>query len=157
MKQNVLLRIGQYFFYFLMAVCVLLIVIFYINTGKINTDDSIPKQMSDLGSILDYLISWAYVLVGLAVVFAVGFPLIRMVSSPKAGLKTLISAAILAVIFFIAYQLGSDKILDIAGYTGPDNIPSRLKLTDMGIFATYVLVAGAILAVVYSSVSKLFK
>jgi len=157
MKQNYLLRYGQYFFYLLMAVCVVLIVIFYINTGKVNPDDSIPKQMSDLGSILDYLINWTYILVGIAVLVAIGFPVIRMFSNPKAGLKTLISVVILVAIFFVAYQLGSDKILDIAGYTGPDNVPTRLKLTDMGIFAMYALIVGSILAVLYSSVSRIFK
>jgi len=157
MKQNVLMRIGQVFFYALMAVCVVLIVIFYLNTGNINPDDPKIKQMSDLGPILNYLLVWAYILVGIAIVFSIGFPLFNMASNPKKGLKTLISVVLLAVVFFVAYQLGDDTILQIAGYNGKDNVASTLKLTDMGIYAMYALIAGSILAVLYSSISKLFK
>ncbi|MFO7617419.1 MAG: hypothetical protein R6V75_09225 [Bacteroidales bacterium] len=157
MKQNTLVRIGQYFFYLLMAVCVVLIVLFYLSNRNVNPDDSIAKQMADFGSMMDIMMIWVYILLGIAVVAAVGIPLIGMISNPKRGLKTLISVLILGVIFFIAYQLGSGDIMEIAGYTGPDNIPSRLKFTDMVIFSVYALLAVSVLALLYSSVSKLFK
>jgi hypothetical protein len=157
MKHTKLIRLGEIFFYILMAVCVVLIVVFYLNTGKINTEDPVGKQIADFGGILDYMLFWTYILAGMAVLFAIGFPIIRMFSNPKAGLKTLFSVLALAAIFFVAYQLGSDKVMNIAGYTGPDNIPARLKLTDMAIFSMYALIAGSVLAVIYSAVSRLFK
>jgi hypothetical protein len=111
----------------------------------------------DIGSSLDFLTYWAYLLTLLSVLFAIGFPAIQIFSNPKSGLRALASVAALAVVFFIAYQLGDDTIMNIAGYTGPDNVPSRLKMTDMAIFSNYAMVIGAVIALLYSEVSKLFK
>jgi len=103
------------------------------------------------------MIYWVYILLGIAILAAVGIPLVGMITNPKRGLKTLISVVILGVILFAAYQLGSGEELELAGYSGPDNIYSRLKLTDMVIFSVYALLGVSILSLLYSSVSKLLK
>jgi len=157
MKPNTLLKIGQWFYYLLMAVSVVLVVLFYINNRNVNTNDPFSKQITDMGPVLNFYIVWSYILVGIAVVFSVVFPIFRMISNPKSGIKTLASIVIIAAVFFIAYQLGSGTILDLPAYKGPDNIPSRLKLTDMAIFTMYVLLAGALVAMLFSSLRRLFK
>lgn len=157
MKKKYLNTIGQYFFYALLAISVVLTVIFFVKTGNIDQDDSVGKQMSDLGSILDTFFYWAYVLVAFAVLFAVGLPLINIVSNPKKGIKSLAAVAIFAVLAIVAYQFADGTILDIAGYKGFDNIPSRLKFTDTIIFSVYAMVAASLVAVIYAEISKLFK
>lgn len=157
MKNRYLIRLGEIFFIVLLAVSVLLTIIFYVKNGKVDPNDPALKQISDLGSILDIFFYWAYILAALAVVLAVGLPLINIISNPKSGLKTLISVAILAIMLFVAYQFADGTIMDIAGYKGPDNIPSRLKLTDMGIFSMYAMIVGSIVVVLYAEISKLFK
>jgi len=156
-KQKLYIRIAEIFFLSLMAISVILTLIFYLNIGNVNPNDPLPKRIMDIGSSLDYLTYWTYLLTILSVLFAIGFPAIQIFANPKSGLKALASVAGLAVVFFIAYQLGDDTIMNIAGYTGPDNIPSRLKMTDMAIFANYAMVIGAVIALLYSEVSKLFK
>lgn len=157
MKNSLAQRIGQIFFYILLAVSVVLVVIFYARTGNINPDDPINKQITDLGGILNSYTLWAYFMVAVAVFFTLIFPIINMISNPKSGLKTLLSIAALALVLFISYQLADDTIMQIPGYTGKDNIPGTLKLTGMGIFTMYIMFGGAILAVVFSSISKLFR
>jgi hypothetical protein len=157
MKNRYLIKLGEYFFIALLAISVLLTIIFYINSSKINSDDPALKQISDLGSILDIFFYWAYLLAALAVILAIGLPLINIISNPKSGLKTLISVAIIAVMLFVAYQFADGTVMDIAGYKGPDNIPSRLKFTDMGIFSMYAMIVAAIGVVLYAEISKLFK
>lgn len=156
-QQQLLLRISQIFFLALMGISIVLTVVFYLNTGKINTADPLTTQISQIGSILNYLVYWSYVLIGLSVLFAIGFPAIQMIFNPKAGLKALISLAGIALLMFIAYQLGDGTKMEIAGYGGPDNIYSRLKMTDMVIFSVYGFVVISILAVLYAEISKLFK
>ncbi len=156
MKPNSLIKIGQWFYYALMAISVILVVIFYLNNGNVNTDDSTSKQMADLGPVLNYYIFWAYVLLGIAAIFSLIFPLFRMIGNPKSGVKTLISVVILAVVLLIAYQLGDDTLLNLPGYDGNDNVAERLKMTDMAIFTMYALLAGALLAMLFSSVRRLF-
>ena len=157
MKTALPQRLGQIFFYFLMAVSVVLVVIFYLKNGQVNPDDPINKQMNDLGSALNNFTYWTYFMVIVAVFFTLVFPIAKMITQPKSGLKTLLSIAVLGLVLFIGYQLGDDTIMQIPGYDGPDNIPSRLKLTDMGIYTMYIMLGGALLAMVYSSISRIFR
>jgi len=157
MNKGVAKTIGQVFYWLLLAVSILVIVLFYVKNGGINPDDPWHKQISEFGSILNVYLIWAYILVGLAVFFTVVFPLGNMIVNPKSGLKTLASLAVLAVLLFVGYSLADDTILQLPGYDGSDNIPERLKLAGMGIYMMYFTLAGAILAMVYSSISKLFK
>jgi hypothetical protein len=46
--------------------------------------------------------------------------------------------------------------MQIPGYDGPDNVANRLKLTGMGIYTMYIMLGATLLAMVYSSVSRLF-
>jgi hypothetical protein len=156
-KQKQLLRIAEVFFFSLMAISVVLTFIFYLNIGNVNSNDPLAKQIADMGPMLDYLTYWSYLLTLLAVIFAIGFPAFQVVTNPKGGIKALISVIGIAALLFICYQLGDGTIMDIAGYTGPDNIPGTLKMTDMGIFAMYAMVGGAVIALLYSEISKLLK
>jgi hypothetical protein len=155
--QKLLLRIGEIFFLVLMGISILLTILFYINANKINPDDQIIQQISQIGPILNVLIGWAIILAGFSVLFAIGFPIIQMIANPKNAIKAVISIGLLAVLLFVAYQLGNGTPLDIAGYHGSDNIPSTLKLTDMIIFSVYVMVVISILSILYAEISKLFK
>jgi hypothetical protein len=157
MKKGLVQTIVQIFYWVLLAVSVLLIVLFYVKNGDVNPDDSWSKQISDFGPTLNYYLYWSYILVGLALFFTLIFPIANMVSNPKSGLKTLVALVILGGLLFVGYQLGDGTVMDIPGYTGSDNVPERLKLTDMGIYMMYFMFAGAILAMIYSTVSKVFK
>lgn len=157
MKKGLVQTIAQIFYWVLLAVSVLLIVLFYVKNGDVNPDDSWSKQISDFGPTLNYYLFWSYILVGLAVFFTVIFPLVNMITNPRSGLKTLVALVVLGGLLFVGYQLADDSIMNIPGYTGPDNIPERLKLTGMGIYMMYFMLGGAILAMVYSTISKVFK
>ncbi len=156
MKTSLAQRLGQIFFYILLVVSVVLVVIFYVKYGNVNSDDPTSKKMSDLGPILNNFVYWTYFMIAVAVFFTLIFPIIHIISNPKSGLKTLLSLAVLALVLFVGYQLADDTILQIPGYSGPDNIPSTLKLTGMGIYSMYIMLGGALLAMLYSSISKLF-
>jgi hypothetical protein len=156
-KQKLLIRIAEIFFYSLIAISVILTLIFYLNIGRVNSNDPLIKRIADMGITLDYLLIWAYLLTLLSVVVAIGFPAIQIISNPKAGIKALISVIGIAILMFVAYQLGDDTIMNIAGYNGTGNVPTTLKMTDMAIFSMYAMVAGAVIALLYSEVSKLFK
>jgi len=157
MKNSLAQRLVQIFFYLLMAVSVVLVVIFYLKNGDINPDDSTSKQMREFGPALNNYVYWTYFMVAVTLFVTLIFPIANMVTNPKSGLKTLLSLAALALVLFIGYQLADDTIMQIPGYDGPDNVPNRLKLTGMGIFTMYIMLGGALLAMLYSSISRLFR
>lgn len=156
-KQKLYIRIAEIFFFSLIAISVILTFIFYLNIGDVNNNDPLMKRIADMGITLDYLTYWTYLLTALAAIFAIGFPALQVISNPKDGLMGLLAIVGIGVLMFVAYQLGDDTIMNIAGYTGPDNIPSRLKMTDMAIFSMYAMTIGAVVALLYSEISKLFK
>jgi hypothetical protein len=156
-KQKLFLRIAEIFFFALMGISVLLTVIFYLNTGKINSSAPLATQISQIGSILNVLLYWSYLLALFAIIFAIGFPAIQIIANPKAGIKVLIGLVVVAVLMFVAYQLGDGTVMNIAGYTGPDNVPTRLKLTDMIMFSLYGMTVVSVIALLYAEISKLLK
>jgi len=103
-------------------------------------------------------IVWAYILVALTLLAAVGFSMVQMVSNTRTLIKGLIILVVVAVLIGIAYMLGSDVPIDIVGYDGTDNSnPQVLKLVDMGLLTTYFVLGIILLSVIYSEIAKYFK
>ena len=106
----------------------------------------------------DIAIVWAYILVVITLLIAVGFSLLQVVSNTKALIKGLIALVGIAILVGLAYMLGSDVPLDITGYDGTDNKdPQVLKLVDMGLLSTYFVLGMVLISIVYSEIAKYFK
>lgn len=103
-------------------------------------------------------ILWAYALTGLAVGFTIIFPVIQMISNPKNAKKSLLGVLALAAVVVVSYALASGELL---GIIDPElihyDVPSTLKYAGMMLNSIYVLAALAIITMVYSEVSKIFK
>lgn len=138
--------------YVLMAVSAVFVLIFYFGSVVPGTEDTPYKEPV----ITEAFLTWAYILIGLAVLFALLFPIIRMVTSPKNALKTLIGVVGMVVLVGIMYLLASDEVLVITR-ENPDNVPSTLKWVGAGLNTMYVMFVAAVLAILYSEINKAFK
>lgn len=106
--------------------------------------------MADL--ITNYGILVAYLLFGVAVLGAIGFPVLDVIKNPKGAKGALIGIGIIVVVFGLSYALGSEENpskIEISGGTA--------KLVDTGLYSFYILSFVAIAATIYSEVSKIFK
>jgi hypothetical protein len=102
------------------------------------------------------LITWCYILIGLATVSAVVFPILTMAKNPKNAKNALIGVVVLLVVCGIGYALaGSEPHLDLDGKVLADEASS--KKSEAGLIAFYVLAFGAIGSIVFAEVSKMFK
>lgn len=102
------------------------------------------------------LIMWCYVLLGIASITAIIFPLINMAQNPKSAKNALIGVVSLAVVCGIGYALaGSEEFFTLDGKLLAD--ASSSKYSEAGLIAFYIMGAAAIVAVVYAEVSKMFK
>ncbi|MDP6909367.1 MAG: hypothetical protein QF371_07675 [Flavobacteriales bacterium] len=100
----------------------------------------------------NYGIIIAYILLAVAVLAAIVFPLIHFVKNPKNAKGALIGVVALVVVVGISYALSSD--------VNPSNMeitPEGAKQVDTGLFAFYILAGLAIISLIYSEVSKFFK
>lgn len=135
-----------------MGVSVVLMLIFYFGADVPGTTGT-PMQEP---VITETILIWAGVLVGLATMAAVIFPLIRMVMNPKNAKKTLFGLVGVAVIIFVAWQFSSDEILPLAT-ENPDNVPHVLKLAGTQLGTMYILLGMAVLSIFYTEIRNLFK
>ena len=146
-------KISRIILWVLMAVSIVFVALFYFGgdvAGTTNTPSEEPV-------ITETLIKWAYVLFGIALVFSVVFPLVFLVTNLKSAIRAGIVLAIGGVLIFIAYQLSSGDVMNIVGYAGPDNVESTLRVVGTGLIFTYILGGLAILSIIVSSVSNLFR
>jgi hypothetical protein len=106
----------------------------------------------------DIALVWAYILIILTAIAAIVFPLIAVISHPKALIRLLLVLAGAAVLVVISYVLSNDKPIDIIGYTGTGNSdPGTLKMIDTVLFITYMLFGLALGSILYAIVSRAFK
>ncbi|OFY98249.1 MAG: hypothetical protein A3K10_17330 [Bacteroidetes bacterium RIFCSPLOWO2_12_FULL_31_6] len=120
--------------------------------------------LSALLSVLFYLnaisegvlITWCYVLLAIASLVAIVFPIIAMVQNPKNAKIVLMGIVGLSIVFVIGYLLS----------TGVDTIDGdgkllatalEAKMSETGLIVFYIMGGFAIITVVYAEVSKMFK
>lgn len=108
--------------------------------------------------VMGYNLVWGYILMGVAIVVALFSAAMGLVTKPE-GLKgALISIVAIVAIVVIASVVASGhdyQIVDLqnSSYFGR----SETVLTDASILITYVAMAGAIVAAIYSAVSDSLK
>lgn len=107
------------------------------------------------------LLYWIYILLGVTVVVLLLFAIVGFFTSlktkPKSAINSLLVLVALVALFVITYAMGSGTPLNIVGYTGPDNIPSRLRMTDMWIFSIYLMLVLTILSIFFAPLLKIFR
>lgn len=102
------------------------------------------------------LLTWCYVLLAIAAVTAVVFPVITMAQNPKGAKNALIGVVGLVVVVGISYALaGSEEYFTLDGVMLADE--STSKQSGAGLIAFYIMGAGAIGAVIFAEVSKMLK
>jgi amino acid permease len=82
-----------------------------------------------------------------------------MIAHPKNAKKGLLGIAALAVVVVIAYAFASGEVLGIKNVelATKYDVPSTVKYAGMMINSIYILAIIAIVSMVYSEVSKIFK
>lgn len=146
-------KIAQYILWALMALSLVFVILFFFGgfvEGTAGTNYAEP-------TILETILKWTYVLLGIALAVTIVFPVIFMFGNLRSAKRLGITVLIAAVLIFISYQLADDTILNLIQYTGPDNIPSTLKIVGTGLIFTYILGVTAIVSILYSAIANLFK
>jgi hypothetical protein len=102
------------------------------------------------------LITWCYILLAIAAVSAIVFPLITMAKNPKKAKNALIGVVALLIICGLGYAMsGAEEHINIDGDLLADAATS--KKSEAGLIAFYILAAGAIGSIIFAEVSKMLK
>ena len=106
------------------------------------------ENLVNIGIILSYL------MIGFAAIAAIGFGIQKMTQNTKNAKKTIYTFGAIIAVFFIAYLLASNEVLN--SYEKYETTASASKQVGMGLIAFYFLLFGAIGTVLYTELSKAF-
>jgi len=105
--------------------------------------------------MLDIGLYILYALLFIAVAAAIIFPLINSLSNPRALIRSGIGIGIILVLFGISYAMSDSELTRSAIAAGLSE--SSVKLIGAGLMMLYIVFVLAILALIYSEVSKALK
>jgi len=105
--------------------------------------------------IIDIGIYACYLLLFVALVAAVVFPLFHIAQNPKALVKSGIGVAGLAVLFFISYALSGSEVT--VKYTTMGVGEAGSKLIGAGLIMFYIILIITIIGMVFSEINKALK
>ena len=142
----------------LWALMVISVVVFVLMVTGIDSENDPGVRAQQL---ITLNINWAYVLFGMAALTVLGFSVAQIFGDKKKAIGALISVAILGVVLAISYSVASDVIpqLNNVDELIADGIISNSisKWVGTGLYATYILFAGALGSIVVFSVARMFK
>ena len=107
---------------------------------------------------MDVALVWGYILLLIAGITALIFPVIYAIMHPANLIRSLLVLIGVGVLIMVSYLLSSGETMEIIGYTGTDNSdPAVLKLIDTGLIFSYFMLGFSLLAIVYAETSNYFK
>ena len=152
-------KISYYALYAMFAIILVVLGLFYFGGDAQGADviagiDPEMWQPAYTNALL-YLI---YVLFGIAVAATLIAALFQFGTafkdSPADAMKSLLGLVLLVAVLGISWAMGDSTALQIPGYSGTDNVPFWLKLTDMFLFSIYALLLITIVAIIASGIKK---
>ena len=124
---------------------------------NISENDADPT----MGGWINSNLIWTYILMVIGAGIAILAGIYHMATDIQAAKKGLISLVFLAVIAVISYLLASDQIPQFVGVQRFINegilTPQIARMVDAGLYATYILLGLAVLSIILSPVTRLFK
>ena len=130
--------------------------LFYMG-GQVPAQEKIVADMSQ-PKFTDIVLYWAYTLLVITIAVLVIFALVsflkQLKNAPKKAMSGLLAILALVALLVVAFIAGDGSLLNIPGYDGADNQPKTLKITDMWLFSSYVMLVLTFLAII---VLPLFK
>jgi hypothetical protein len=143
----------------LLGITVLVVILFFVGNANPETVTYNDIDYVVSGNI-SLLLIWSYILLAISIICTLVFVVVKFVSDaiedPKSAIKPLSILIGGILLFVIAYALGDNTPLNLPGYDGTDNQAPWLKLTDMLLYVTYTLGVVAVLALIYTGISKYF-
>jgi hypothetical protein len=105
----------------------------------------------NIGLVLTYL------MIGGAAIAAIAFPVMFLAKNPAKAKSTLLGVGVLLLITLISFLIASGDVMNFPGAEKFGMTEASTKRVGTGLIVFYILSFGAIGAVLYSELGKLFK
>jgi len=105
-------------------------------------------------SLINIGLIFTYLMVAFAALTAIGFGIKKMMQKTNNAKKTLYTIGGLIAVLIFSYLIASDEVL--GSYDKYEITSSTAKKVGMGLTSFYILAIGAIGAILYAELSKVF-
>lgn len=139
-------KFSRYTLYLLLLICTVTAG-FYFGGAKV------ASEIHALVPVYTGLLIWVVVgLLSIALAAVIFFVIIRFAEryrrSPKEAVRSVLGLFILAFLMFFCWLCSNGNLLSLPGYKGLYNTQVWIKITDMLIYSTYVLIGAAVLLII---------
>ena len=152
-------KASYYALYAMFAIILIVMALFFLG-GNATGDAVIPGVDPEMWqpAQTDSLLYLMYALFGLAVAATVLGAIFQfgavLKDNPTNAIKSLLGLVLLVVVLVVAWTMGDGTPMQIPGYSGTDNVPFWLKLTDMFLYSIYILLFVTVVAIIISGIKK---
>ena len=130
--------------------------LFYLG-GQVPMQEKIAADLSE-PKFTDIVLYWSYVLlvitIAALILFAIAAFFKQLKESPKKALSGFLVLVGIAALFVVTFLIGDGTLMNIPGYDGSDNTPKTLKMTDMWLYSSYVMLVLTFLAILFLPLIK---
>ena len=101
----------------------------------------------------NYGIILTYILLAVAAIAAIAFPIMHLVANPKKAKQVGMGVSALLVVYILAYLIASDEVTE--HYSKFNVTDTQSKQVGTGLIVFYILSAGAVISALYTEVGKM--
>lgn len=101
-------------------------------------------------------LTWTYILIGIAILASLAFPIVNLVKNPKAAKRSLIGIGICVVVVGIAFAIASSEPVTLSDMTTYNNA-SGLKLADACLYTIYIVMFAALALTIFGEIRNSIK
>lgn len=154
---NKIFKYIKYLSYLLMGLGVAVLVYFLVASLTNTTPYAgYPKASEGAASGANLMLIYAYILVAITIFVAIIFPIINIIKNPKGSMRSLLGILLMVVVLGVSYLVSSSEPMTLSDGAVVDSV-STLKLADMGLYAAYVMLAVAFLAILFGELKNALK
>ena len=153
MKDNIA-NISRWVLYLLLALSVISGVVFYLLYDSGRADSVLLEDLDN--KYLNEFLYWGGILLALTIIVTVVSPIYGFIVNPKNLGMLLISLGVAAVVVVIAYMFADNSVTEVQAVKY-ELTQAGSKRVGVGLYTTYIAFGLAVLALLYSSVVKIFK
>lgn len=155
---NKLFKYIKYLSYALLLLGVVVFVYFVI-ASVLYPEPATEFPVGTVGNAMgvNVMLIYTYVVFAVALLLSIFFPIAQIVSNPKGAMRTLVGLIAMIVIFGISYLLASDAPVPNPAENGFFTNPMVLKLTDVGLYATYAILVISFIVILWGEIRSALK
>jgi len=148
----------KYLLYVLLALGVAVFAYFVI-ASALYPEPATEFPVGTVGNAMgvNVMLVYAYIILAVALILAIFFPIKNIICNPKGAMRTLIGLVMMIVLFGVSYLLASDAPVPNPAANGYFDNPTQLKLVDLGLYSAYAILAAAFLVIIWGEIRSAFK